>query len=785
MQQTSNASPTPNAWTPQAEAQKTNRMASRTSKSDSPEGRRTLQQVPDERDDFDMRPPDSSGFFPSEPQETVRRDAQGVRGHSARLPYVVRDIHPTGPPRRSPSYAPARDTIGSGNLPMSHDGYLDSAQSPASLRSSPGSSLFQSNGPLWATVCALTVVVFVAVVAVAIVKTSWYSVAPLSGACATHACLAYSRQILASLNESVNPCKSFTRFVCDGWRKVHRSDEWDLQFSHVLDRLTASVKDIAVPPSGQNEEQRAAAVYRSCVSLLDGSRDELPAVLKALDDAGVVWPRLSMGADVLYTLLYSSMKLGWDVLLDFYVVANGSAFELVATPGKLFLMPYEKYVRLDESEERVAYFEFLAQRLRRNGTTTLAYNQIQVLEDRAMATLPHHITSMVSSGSAESFPDATDVGLTEAKWMANLRKLDASLTEVTLVTTNIRYVNSLLNLWRSNDSDSFHALVSWFTVQVAALFANRELIYNYYDNKYNMGHVYYGVFCASRAMFFSRQALFARYNADVLHGEARSMAREMTLSVRTAFRRRLSNWAYLDENITVVANWSSLAIVFSNLEEHSEENETIIRGQLPDMTDSFLKNWQHSVLVRNEPEVEHMLHSMLHLNNYVVSYGKRDFQLMPYALSFPLFDAMLPSSVNYGGLGLEITQALSDLLLGFYEASMITQNMSLAECLAASQLGGVFDPPFYESQTFGLNALVDAYERSGRASDNAVKGLEKYRGLPLLFIAMCYFQCFGSIDEGDGEAACNLPLRHLPRFAEAFHCAPGEPMNPANRCEIL
>ncbi|KAL1430493.1 hypothetical protein MTO96_014937 [Rhipicephalus appendiculatus] len=318
---------------------------------------------------------------------------------------------------------------------------------------------------------------------------------------------------------------------------------------------------------------------------------------------------------------------------------------------------------------------------------------MQVLEDRAVTTLPYHITSAVRPGSVESFPDATDVGLTEAKLMAILRKLDASLTEVTLVTTNIRYVNSLLNLWRSNDSDLFHALVSWFTVQVAALFANRELIYNYYDDKYNLGHVYYGVFCASRAMFFSRRALFARYNADVLHDKANTIARELTLSVRTAFRRRLSNWAHFDENITVVANWSSLSMVFANLEERSEENETRIQGQLPDMTDSFLKNWQHSVLVRNEPEVEDMLHSMLHLSYYVISYGKRDFQLMPYALSFPLFDAMLPSSVNYGGFGLEITQALSDLLLGLYEASVVPHNMSLAECLTASQFGDVFDPP--------------------------------------------------------------------------------------------
>ncbi|XP_037505429.1 endothelin-converting enzyme 1 [Rhipicephalus sanguineus] len=839
MQQTKNASPTPSSRTPQAKAQKLKKAGSRRTKHGSPESRRSMRQVADERDDFDMRPPDSGVFSPSIPQQTVQGHAQGVRVHTARLPHLGRgspltrptDGAPqTGPQRRSPSTT-ARDTAAAGNLPMSRDGYADVAQSPASHRSGPGSSTFlawsprthspsspsgsaaflrqpafsspllpqdplydvtskraRSIGPLWATLCVLAVVVLAAVVAVAIMKASWYSVAPLSSPCSTHACLAYSTRILASLNESVNPCKSFTRFVCDGWRKAHRSDVWDLQFLHVLDRLTASLKDITVPPTGQNEEQRAAAVYRSCVSLLEGSRDELPAVLKALDDAGIVWPQPSTGADVLYTLLYCSMKLGWDVLLNFYVVANGngSAVELVAAPGRLFSFPYEKYLRLEAAEDRAAYFEFLAHRLRGNGTVTLTYNQTQGLEEHALATLPYHITSTVRAGSVEGFPDTTDIGLTEAKWMAVLRKLDANLTKVSsLMTTNIRYVNVLLKLWRSYDSDLFHELVSWFTVQVAALFANRELIYNYYDDKYNMGHIYYGIFCAARAMFFSRQALFARYNADVLQGKAGSIARELTLSVRNAFRRRLSNWTYFDENITVVANWSSLATVFSNMEESSEENETRIRGQLPDMTDSFLKNWQHSVLVRNEPEVEDMLQSMLHLNYYVISYEKRDFQLMPYALSFPLFDAMLPSSVNYGGFGLEITQAMSDLLLGFYETSVIPQNMSLAECLIASQFGGVFDPQFYESQTFGLNALVDAYELTGRTSDNALQGLEKYRGLPMLFIAMCYFQCVGSIDEGDGEAVCNLPLQQLPQFAEAFHCAPGEPLNPAKRCELL
>ncbi|KAL1430492.1 hypothetical protein MTO96_014936 [Rhipicephalus appendiculatus] len=392
MRATENASPNPSARAPKAKAQKRSNPGSRGSTHGSPESRRSVRRVPDETDDFDMRPPDSGGFSLSEPLQAVQGHAQdaGVRVHTTRLSHVGRDIHPTrhtdgapqtGPWRRGASGTPTRDIAASGNVPMSRDGYVDGAQSPASHPSSLGSSLFQvwsprthlpsrpsgtaaflrqpaysspllpqdsfydvtpkparSIGLLWATLCALTVVVLAAVVTAAIMKTSWYSAAPLSGACATHACLAYSRRILASLNESVNPCKSFTRFVCDGWRKVHRSDVWDLQFLHVLERLTASLKDIAVPPSGQNEEQRAAAVYRSCVSLLEGSRDELPAVLKALDDAGIVWPRPSTGADVLYTMLYCSMKLGWDVLLNFYVVANGngSAVELVAAPGRLF-----------------------------------------------------------------------------------------------------------------------------------------------------------------------------------------------------------------------------------------------------------------------------------------------------------------------------------------------------------------------------------------------------------------------------------------------------------------
>nr|XP_054930132.1 neprilysin-like [Dermacentor andersoni] len=843
---TKDVPPTFGAQVPQAKDEERKKARSKTSKPGSPERRGLKRRVPKERDDFDMRPPDSSRSPRAGRRAPRQGRSQGVRVVTARLPFNRKSrgfyqakpadgaLSPTGPHYRGPSGASGNDpTAAMGSLPMSQmsqEGLLDGAQSPASFPSRPISSTSQvcnpssadalassaaflgqppfrppplpqdtfsevtpkprrSFGPLCLTLCLLTTVVLATLATVAIVKAAWHTPAPLSSACETHACLAYSRRLRSSINESANPCKSFTRFVCDGWRREHSDTVWEEQFRYVLDKLTTSLKDITVPPSGQNEEQRAAAVYRSCVSLFHGGRDDLPAVRKALDDAGIVWPHPSTDADVLYTLMYCSLKLGWDVLLNFDIVANSSrsrsAVELNARPGRLFSFLYEKHLRLYVNDEGEANFEFLKERFQRNNTVTLMYSQTEGFEDLVLKKL-FYAGAMRKASVKSLMPDASDIGLTEAKWTATLRKLNMSLAAGPLLTTtHVAYVNALLDFWRSNGSDSFHTLVSWSTVQVAALFANRELIYNYYDADYKMAQVHYGIFCATRAMFFSRQALFGRYNADVFQGKAGPVARELALSVRLAFWRRLSNWTYFDENVTVVADWSSLTTAFHNFEKHSEENETVVRGQLPDMTDSLVSNWQHSAIVRNTPEVEQMLLSMIRLRYYVHSYGKRDFQLMPYALSFPLFDSTLPSSVNYGGFGFGVTVALGDLLLNVYDARKVPQILSLYDCLQASQFGEGAIARYYAAQTIGLNALVDAYESSGRALDNAVKGLEKYQGLPLVFIAMCYILCDGDITVGNSEAACNLPLQQLPRFAEAFDCAPGEPMNPANRCELF
>ncbi|KAK8784818.1 hypothetical protein V5799_008818 [Amblyomma americanum] len=623
--------------------------------------------------------------------------------------------------------------------------------------------------------CAFAAAVIVALALWAIVTAASPSPRASSHVCKTHACLAYSVKLLSSINESLNPCESFMHFVCDGWRRKNHHSVWMDLFRPVLERLTNTLKNIDVPASAQNQEQRAAIVYRSCVSVLEGTRDELPAVKDALASAGVVWPHRSVGANVLRTLLYCALKLGWDVLLDFEILSNGKTVELVASRGELLQFVLEKRMHKN-------YFEFLRQSFRIDSRPTVTYEETSDFGIPALRKLQDVTFETSSTLKVVNFPTEPDVGLTEAQWQETVTKLNISTADnASLKTAMPNYLRSVLGLWRQNGSDSFHMFASWCTVQVAALFANRDLVLNYYDHDRSFAQIFHRMFCVTRAMFFSRDAPFARYNADVRQGNALSAAKDVALSVRSAFFRRLSNWAQFDDNITVVGNWSSLTLSFRNI-EHREVDATEFRGQLPEMTDSFVWNWQHSVLVRNQAELIELLDFMYRLWYWRLS--KTDLELMPYALSFPFFDYELPSSVNYGGFGAENAIALGLLFLHAYRTKDATKFETIMKCFQG-------DPSAYGDERLvgpanvvGYRALVDAYESGGRALDRAVIGLEKYTGLQQLFISLCYVSCKGGSADRNSSMGCDLPLRHVPQFAAAFHCDVGDPMNPTKQCDF-
>ncbi|KAK8775283.1 hypothetical protein V5799_031376 [Amblyomma americanum] len=633
-------------------------------------------------------------------------------------------------------------------------------------------------GPVTRLEIIVAVSAFAALVAVAVIgifKLVWPRSPPVSNVCISHACRAYANGLLLSVNKSVNPCQDFTRFVCDRWQREHFLDVWEDRFGRILTKLDPYLKSIEWRVVGQNEEQRASAVYRSCESVLRGERDELPAVKAALADAGIVWPRPSVRADALRTLLHSSLKLGWDTLLHFVV---DETQELVVSPGRSLHFVLHKHLSRERAASKEAYFRFLRSSFRSEGAPSVAYEDMPSFVGPAFnELLKVHGSQDGLRHPADWFVSAPVAGLTESRWMEALGTFNLSLPNgLRISTTQPDFLRTLLSIWEENGEDSFHLFASWCTVQVAALYANRPLIMNYYDFHPETARVYHTAFCVSRAAFFSMQATFERYNADVLHGNAAAVAREITLSVRAAFDHRLSKWAHYDENITAVGNWASLDTAFRSFEPSLSRE--LGAAQVPDMTESFVENWQKSMFVKNTGAVEKFVQSICQLSYDVVLREERDFQLMPYSLSFPLFDVELPASINYGGLGWEVAGALGVLFLDSYYEANVSQ--VLTECMAPA--GSVDNTRFYAAYASGYGALVDAFRRRGPSLSPAIPSFDEYTDLQLLFIASCYSMCLGS-----GKASqplCNMLVQHVPEFSEAFQCASGEPMSRAYECPL-
>ncbi|KAH6935008.1 hypothetical protein HPB50_002957 [Hyalomma asiaticum] len=706
----------------------------------------------------------------------------------SRMPNEIRD-GPTSPglliaPSRSPSTA---------NTPLRLIAtQIQSPKRPGSRSAEKrSSSTAISNRPprheFYIAVVSGTLLVVVLLLG--IVRIAWPQSKTVTGLCTTHACRAYANELVSSINPAVEPCHNFTLFVCDGWQRLHNLDVWEDQFQRFLSRLDKVFKSVEAPVSGQNDEQRAAVLYLSCEDILQGERNELAAVKAALNEAGIIWPQVSQGGDALRTLLYSSINLGWDAVLSFDVVSGSGQMvdELVVGPGRSFFLLLSMPAGMEASSKKRAYFDVLKDNLQRSdarNSNTVTFKQMQLVAEPSLDNLSFYYT--VGAWPHQPAPwlvNASRAGLTEPRWLEALRSVNISLRgSVRISTTNIAYVETLLLLWEELGEDTFHLFVSWCTVQVAAFYANKDLIMNYYYKISERAEVYHRAFCLTRTVLFFRQVTFARYVAESLEENAAVVAKEIALSVRLAFSQRLSSWSHFDEKVTVVANWSSLETAFRNFQYDKQGNATYGAAsvQMPDMSSSFVSNWRHYRLLKNPDDVMGLVYAIYNLETFTFEWKDQDFQLMHYSLSYPFFDPDLPAPVNYGGFGSEVAGSLGAMLLYSYrDHGNVSQ--SLFDCVRKSLTGSTVSTDFYLKQAVGYRALIDAYRQNARPTAWVLQGLERYSDLQLVFMATCFGLCPGSHQAQD---QCRL-LTLYPEFAEAFQCTPRDLSHASQECDLL
>ncbi|KAL3219774.1 hypothetical protein MRX96_030180 [Rhipicephalus microplus] len=105
----------------------------------------------------------------------------------------------------------------------------------------------------------------------------------------------------------------------------------------------------------------------------------------------------------------------------------------------------------------------------------------------------------------------------------------------------------------------------------------------------------------------------------------------------------------------------------------------------------------------------------------------KDFVLMPYVFTFPLYDEDLAKVLNYAGLG---SQALGELFLAAYRSSSPPARepvLEFTQCVLPDAQNARQDESQvmqHASQVLSFNVLFDAYRARAEAGDKRLPGLD-------------------------------------------------------------
>ncbi|XP_065302239.2 uncharacterized protein [Dermacentor albipictus] len=600
--------------------------------------------------------------------------------------------------------------------------------------------------------------------------------------CQSHACAEFSRRLRESLNESACPCTSFTSFVCDGWRHDHKLSVREESFKATLDRISRLTSALSNEPDFRSEPA-ASTFFRSCESILKGTSDETAAVAEALRDAGIVWPRrASEPVDALQAVFYSSMKLRWSAVLHAELNELDGKTHVLLTPVDAFAIPLEKALALrGQAVAKSDYFDLLNKNF--GDSSTQAQDSVKLEE-----TIEVEEKFLMPLDKAFRSPSRRDVlsthslfiqnaNLTKERWSEVLNAHGANINrEVIYWTENVEFVERFFTLWLEHGEWDAFLLLSWCTVQLAALYANRHLIVNYYGDEHKAA-IMHGSFCLRKTYLIAGNAAFFYYHTDVLFPRSRTSAESLTIAVREAFLRRVEHWRYYDKNTTIVSEWNSTARVFAVIDGKYAVQSPSDAKRLPNMTASFVQNWQIAVVPYAHYASNIVYDAIRRLQLYAEF--KDDFVLLPYAFSFPLYAEDASNTMNLAGVGREMTLALSELFLEAYSTSSSAREAfdALNECLEAS------DPEASLLEFLTLDTLSEAHNHLGFHAGRRLISLEKYSPSQLFFIAACYTTCPGSLARGSHKN-CDTTLRHMKSFSDAFLCSFGTTTGLKKTCSL-
>ncbi|KAK8762645.1 hypothetical protein V5799_026089 [Amblyomma americanum] len=605
--------------------------------------------------------------------------------------------------------------------------------------------------------------------------------------CTTAACESFAKLLGESVNASANPCDSFGRYVCDGWRIGNVVSVQEVIYQTALEAIVKSIAKVAIPETSQNAGEQTAALFRSCYTSQDRlDAEESLLVREYLTQAGVTWPWVPAQPDVLETSMFLAFELGWPAVLDFKLERDSSSTTVVIDPARSLALVLRAELQVSSEEAWKRYFDALVLLFSiGDGSSTVTYSDVH---DADLLMKKRLRDALVRNWTRLEMNNLYPGGEVWANALAK-RNITGSLR---LMSSSSSFVPEFVELWKEYGEAKMHLYVSWCAVRYVARFLNRQLLFT------NVGHRHYSTSISSMTcLLFTYgmvgDAVFVPYSAQVLRSGVRSDVAKLVMAVRKAFTQRFLKDPLFSTDMAMITEWASVRDVFKAFDYRFEHDLRLSFRGYPDLTTSFVRNWRNLSRSRylndTEPVHHYAVDTIMKGDLYSILKSSKDFALLPFALTFPMYDADMSIALKYGTLGTLLARASAEIALNHYAAHASTAERVFAaeKCFAKdSRTMSIVPQEDVLLEAVALEAALDAFQEAAEDSRKGQDGLGGYSAIEAFFLSWCFTKCAAPATTRSADVdRCSAPLRHVQRFSDAFSCQPETSLNPVNKCRLF
>ncbi|XP_065300108.1 uncharacterized protein [Dermacentor albipictus] len=586
------------------------------------------------------------------------------------------------------------------------------------------------------------------------------------------------------------------------------------------------VRTTTVPATGQTAWQKAAALFKACLTMVDSKRDETKDLITWMTSLGLDLNNLTRSHqfDPLDVVVRLSLDFGAPVLLSF-------------TFHPIIVVNKKRYVILNLNEADMQRLMYLANAGMRGtiGPTSkllqkygvhsrrLALLQARIIEyEQQLLSILASIAGTkgateVVNGSIEDMGKVTEPVISGEMWAGSIAKYTNGLYQG---GDTIRYVKLaplfLANAlkWKHVASPGLRCYIAWSLFGQMINYTDPDLL----AKDKNPEDVCYGH--ANRLMGY---AITSRFFNSVISKKTFVEVKAMASNIRKAYKAafRSSTWMTRSVRRTALRK-------ITNMRPHIGVIGALLDGgyvekyyaRIPDLpTDHFFKAWREAAAAAIHQawaDSTMILNKETEANAFYLTKFNMIFVLPSILLPNILFTDG-PAAFNYGSLGTIIGH---EIMHGYdVNGSQYDENAKLRRWLSPEST------EHYVNSTLCLRDFhVDVLRRKQEVLNDTVDSenladlvgttmaYSAFRSLPpskrdttlpgvtmtpnqLFFVGHCTPWCetqttqpapwlSGRNRYAPGRSRCIVPLMNMPEFSDAFNCKLGSDMNPPNKCNF-